>query len=202
MLPKKILFCLFILLVQIVVSQSETKTSILFIGNSLTYTNNLPILVEDEAKKEGKKVITKIIAHPNYALEDHFNDGKVQELIKKQHYDFMIIQQGPSSQPYGRTSLISYGRKLKKLCDKHNTKLVYFMVWPSRQYYHTYDGVIKNHTNAAEKNKAILAPVGKIWKQHFDKTNDFSYYGPDGFHPSEKGSKKAAEIIVKTLFSN
>ena len=44
---------------------------ILFIGNSLTYTNNLPELVEKLGEKSNVKIKTQMLAKPNYALEDH-----------------------------------------------------------------------------------------------------------------------------------
>jgi len=174
--------------------------TLLFIGNSLTYSNNLPALVENVAKQKNIHIKTKLIAKGNYAIIDHWNDGVIQEEIKKGIYDFVIFQQGPSSQPYGREVLIDYGRRLTDLCQKNNAKLAYFMVWPSRNYYHTFDGVIKNHRDAAEINKSILLPVGEVWKAYFDSTNTFDYYIKDGFHPSLKGSQVAAEVIVKHLF--
>jgi len=64
--------------------KSEQKRyKILFVGNSLTYTNNLPELVKIEAQTKDLKLKTKMIAFPNYALEDHLNNGNVQKLIKK-----------------------------------------------------------------------------------------------------------------------
>jgi lysophospholipase L1-like esterase len=45
-----------------------------------------------------------------------------------------------------------------------------------------------------------LCPVGAVWKKHFDETKDYSYYGPDLFHPSQKGSEIAAKVIVDALF--
>lgn len=202
MWSRKIVFWFLIILLQNGFAQSDSKTSLLFIGNSLTYTNDLPKIVKQEAKRQGKMIKIKMIAYPNYGLEDHWNLGKVQKLIKKNRYDFVIIQQGPSSQAYGRKSLIEYGAQLKTICNQNNSQLVYFMVWPSKNYLQTFEGVIKNYTDAAEKNKALLCPVGKVWKAYFESTNDFSYYGIDGFHPSRKGSKVAAEIIVKILFSD
>lgn len=184
------------------VAQSDTPTNLLFVGNSLTYTNDLPSLVEKYAKTKGILVKTKMIAFPNYGLEDHWNDKEIQKLIKSKNYDYVIVQQGPSSQEYGRTSLLEYGEKLNNLCNENKTKLVFFMVWPSKMYYYTYDGVIKNYTNAANQLSALLCPVGKVWKAHFDKTKDFSYYGVDGFHPSLKGSKITAEVIVKSILNN
>lgn len=184
--------------------KSDTQNSeinILFIGNSLTYTNNLPELVKHEAKKKGVIITSKMIAFPNYALVDHWDDGKIQNEIINNQYDYVIAQQGPSSQPFGRKLLLESGKDLSKLCNVKDTKLCYFMVWPSLTYYHTFDGVIKNYTDAAASNNDILLPVGKAWKNHFDSTNNFEYYGPDGFHPSLKGSQKAAEIIVEQLFT-
>ncbi len=182
-------------------SHESGDFSILFVGNSLTYSNSLPQLVVERAKEANDLVINAhTIAYGNYAIIDHWNDGNVQKEIASGQYDYVIIQQGPSSQAYGRQVLIEYGAKFKELCESHNTELVYYMVWPSRQYYHTFDGVIKNHEDAATMNNALLAPVGQVWKRHFDNTEDFSYYGSDGFHPSLKGSQVAAEVIVNTLF--
>ena len=174
--------------------------NILFIGNSLTYTNNLPILVKEKAKLKGKIIDFKMIAYPNYAIIDHWNDGEVQKLIASKKYDFVIIQQGPSSQNDGRKMLIEYGEKYSNLCTLNNAKLCYFMVWPSLSNYNTFDGVIKNYKDAALINNSILLPVGKVWKDYFDRTNDFQFYSTDGFHPSLEGSRIAAKVIAEYLF--
>lgn len=181
---------------------SDKKLSVLFIGNSLTYSNNLPEIVKKRAKDIGIKLKTNMVALPNYAIVDHWQDGRVQKLISKGSYDYVILQQGPSSQPDGRRMLIEDGKKYQSLCSKNNTKLCYLMVWPALEYYHTFNGVIKNYSDAARINNTILLPVGKVWKAHFDSTNDFQYYSSDGFHPSLAGSQKAADVIIQHLFVN
>ena len=180
----------------------DKEVSILFIENSLTYTNNLPDLVKKAARQKGFTIKTNMVALPNYAIMDHWNDGNVQKEISKNHYDYVVLQQGPSSQPFGREILIEYGKKYSALCKTNNSKLCYFMVWPSLTYYHTFDNVIKNYKEASAINNAILCPVGEIWKTHFDATKNFDYYAEDGFHPSLKGSTVAAEVIAEHLFKN
>ena len=182
--------------------QNKQKFSILFVGNSLTYSNDLPNIVKLIAKQKGIILTTKMIAFANYSIEDHWKDGEVQNQLNKKTYDFVIIQQGPSSQANGKKMLINYGKKYTELCKINNVKLCYFMVWPSINYYHTFKGVINNYREAAIKNNAIICPVGERWKTYFDTTNNFDYYSVDGFHPSVKGSQVAAEIIVLSLFSN
>ncbi|MGB5464420.1 MAG: SGNH/GDSL hydrolase family protein [Aureibaculum sp.] len=180
---------------------SNRVYTILFVGNSLTYINNMPLLVKNKAKLQGIKLNTTILANPNYALIDHWNDGKVQKLISLKKYDFVIVQQGPSSQKEGRQLLLEYAEKFSQLCKNHNSKLVLFMVWPALDSFHTFGSVIKNYREAATKNNSILCPVGKVWKAYIENTNNFDYYSFDNFHPSLKGSQVVADIIVQHLFN-
>ncbi len=192
-------FCLYS---QQEIRNSNTILNVLFIGNSLTYTNDLPQLVKKNAKKKGIKINTNMVAYPNYSIEDHWNEGYVQKLISSNNYDFVILQQGPSSQSDGRKMLIEYGGKYNSLCKLNETKLCYFMVWPSLNYYQTFDDVIKNYKDAASINNSILLPVGKVWKDYIDSSKDKKYYSSDGFHPSKKGSQIAAKIIVEHLLQH
>lgn len=175
--------------------------SILFVGNRITYSNNLPMLVETIGKKNGKSIKTEMLALPNYALEDHCMDGKVQDLICQGNFDFVVVQHGPS-QTAGREMLFDYGMKFKEVCSSRGSKLAFFMVWPAIANYHTFDGVINNYTEAAKETKSILCPVGIKWKESIEKHYEYSYYSTDGFHPSLRGSEVAADIIYKTLIPN
>lgn len=183
-----------------VVTDDGASTQILFVGNSLTYSNDLPNLVEKIGKEKGTPIKTHMLAYPNYALEDHWNDGEVQKLLASRRFAYVVVQQGPSSQADGRAMLLDYGERLKTLCTKNNAQLAFFMVWPAKVNYHMFEGVIKNYSDAAVQTNSILCPVGSMWKEHMDATQDFSYYSADLFHPSEAGSNVAAQIIYNSLF--
>ncbi|WP_298904648.1 SGNH/GDSL hydrolase family protein [uncultured Psychroserpens sp.] len=182
-------------------SQDKSK-QVLFVGNSLTYTNDLPKIVEQIASNFNETITTTSLCYPNYALIDHWNDGKLQKYIKTGKFDYVIIQQGPSSQNDGRQMLLSDGAKIKALCEEHGSQLVYFMVWPSKNYYYTFDGVIANHKFAAKQNKALLCPVGVIWKTYDANKALENLYSVDGFHPSKAGSFLAALTIFNTIYPN
>ncbi len=178
------------------------NVSILFLGNSLTYSNDLPGLLEDIGRAHNQTIETDCLCYPNYGLEDHWQDGDFQQMIETGSYDFVVFQQGPSSQDYGRESLLEFGGKISDLSKKHNAKPVYFMVWPSLAYYHTFDGVIQNHRNAAFENEAMLANVGEVWRQIHEDYNRAGLYGADGFHPSAKGTTLAALVLYQSVIGD
>jgi lysophospholipase L1-like esterase len=191
---------LLILFFGVTAKGTDTTKTILFVGNSLTYTNDLPAMVTKLAKQKGISIKTEMLAFPNYALEDHWNDGRMEDLIDEKKYDFVIVQQGPSSQEEGRVMLLNAGKRIQAVCAKNGSQLVFFTVWPAYANFYNFDNVIKNYKAAATATNSLLCPVGDAWKKHITETGDLSYYGPDMFHPSEKGSQVAAAIIVDTLF--
>jgi hypothetical protein len=133
-------------------------------------------------------------------LEDHWNDGELQKLMLSGNYDYVVVQQGPSSQSEGKHMLIDYGAKIKALCDKHNSQLVFFMVWPSKHYYHTFHGVINNYKLAAKMNHALVSPAGTVWKAYDLEKNLENLYSDDDFHPSKTGTFLASLTLFKTIY--
>lgn len=187
---------------EFVINDAPADYHLLFIGNSLTYSNNLPQTITDLGLGNDVTIAATVVARGNYALIDHWNDGVIQPFIETGLFDYVIVQQGPSSQPEGRQLLLDYGQLISDLCTANNSQLAYYMVWPALENYNTFDGVIESYTLAAEMNNDLLCPVGAAWKSYITQTNDFSYYGPDGFHPSVAGSQVAAEIIYNNLGLN
>jgi len=179
---------------------SGQPIDVLFIGNSLTYTNDLPLMVRQLGKTVDKKIRVTALCFANYALEDHWQDGDIQELLASGRFEYVLFQQGPSSQAYGRNSLLKYGGLISELARKSSTTPAYLMVWPAVQYYHTFPGVIANHEEAAQKKDALLIPAGKAWQHYRTGTFNEDLYGPDQFHPSATGTLLTALTVVQVLF--
>lgn len=173
-----------------------SATRVLFIGNSLTYANDLPSMVVKLAKAEKRELVTKTLAFPDYSLEDHLNDRRTLAALRER-WDFIVLQQGPSAMEESRTLLL---RDIKRIAEKaRDAKLVLFMVWPSRARIGDFARVDESYTLAAKSVGGILAPAGREWRA--SKELD-ALYGPDGFHPSERGSQVAAEVIYRSLMAS
>ena len=172
----------------------------MFIGNSLTYSNDLPQILEGLSKTVKLDITTICVCYPNYSLEDHWFNGDFRNMLANESFDFIIMQQGPSSQALGREWLIKFGKMIQDEASKYDAKTAYYMVWPSKQYYYTFNGVIKNHTDAAKTNNSMLIPVGRLWQKiDTDNQSGIELYGSDGFHPSMQGSFLAALVMLHSL---
>jgi hypothetical protein len=80
---------------------------VLFIGNSLTYFNDLPGTVSRLASSMPETFEVTSVAEPNFALIDHVNGkSNALEVIQSGDWDYVVLQQGPSSLALSRDTLI------------------------------------------------------------------------------------------------
>jgi hypothetical protein len=66
---------------------------ILFIGNSYTSVNDLPGTFVRLACSDGHKVETAMSAEGGWKLADHAASSKTLDLIKRQKWDWVILQE-------------------------------------------------------------------------------------------------------------
>lgn len=201
---KKILtlFFLFILCAGKVSPAITTKPiRILFVGNSLTYVNDLPSLVKEIGDKEGIIIIYKSISLPDYSLEDHLNEGNIETEIETGNYDYVVAQQGPSALPESQIILLRDARKLASICKENKTRLALYMVWPSGSRLFDLDNVVVSYKNAAVQTGSLLCPAGLAWKKAWEADKSLALYSADNFHPSIMGSLLAALTIYASLMN-
>ena len=177
----------------------QATLNILFVGNSLTYTNNLPEIVKELAKQDGLDIKYSSLSLPDHSLEDHWNAGKLQKQLDKEKYDFLIAQQGPSALPESQVLLLEYTKKIRELCDSRKTKLALYMVWPSKSRSFDLDNVIYSYTHAAKETGSLLCPAGLAWKNAWALDSSLALYGADNFHPGITGTVLAALTIYGAI---
>ena len=65
---------------------------ILFIGNSLTYANDLPAQVCAMAASAGRRAVCESVANPDFGLEEHWHEGTARRVIAR-GWDVVVLQQ-------------------------------------------------------------------------------------------------------------
>lgn len=173
--------------------------NLLFIGNSLTASNDLARLIEAMGRASGIAVHCTTIAKPNFSLEDHWKDGDARRAIARGGWSHVILQQGPSALPESRVLLNEYARRFDRDIRRVKARTAMFTVWPSAARRADFDGVIASYAGAARLTGGLLLPAGDAWRAAWRRDPGLALYGPDGFHPSPLGSYLAALAIFHTF---
>lgn len=168
---------------------------VLFVGNSLTYVNDLPRMVEAIGLAAGDVFVTKTLAYPDWGLEDHWTTGAAPEEIASDSWDFVVMQQGPSSLEASRVDLNKWSALFGALAHEHHTCPALYMVWPSAAYKGSFGAVYDHYEEAADSADGLFLPAGQAWLNAWGRDADLALYGPDNFHPSPLGTYLAALTI-------
>ena len=174
---------------------------VLFIGNSLTYVNDLPAIVESLADSAGEPLLeTRMVAKPDYSLEDHWNDGDAMAGIANGRWNVIVLQQGPSSLETSRALLLQYTRLFSDAIAKVGARPALYQVWPTSDRPMDFTRANESYRLAAGAVNGILFPVGEAWlaAQRIDPTTPL--YAFDGLHPSVEGSYLAALVMYAVLY--
>jgi hypothetical protein len=177
----------------------DAELRVLFIGNSLTYTNNLPAMVQTIAEAAGHTLAFGTAAAPNVSLEDHWNSG-IAETIRAVAADVVVLQQGPSSLPENQEHLRAWTEILTEVIREVGGEPVLFMVWPEATRLEAFDAVYDSYLGAARAVDGLFAPAGEVWRCVWEQYPEILLYGADGFHPSILGSQIAALTLFRIVF--
>jgi hypothetical protein len=181
-------------------SAGGKRIRVLFVGNSLTTTNNLPLLVEALAEKAAsERIESRVVAFPNYSLEDHWNRGDAKRTIAEGGWSVVVLQQGPSALPESRVLLIDYARRFNAEAQRVGARTALYMVWPAQARLGDFEGVRASYAAAAREIRGLLLPAGDAWRAAWRRDGRLPLYGNDGFHPSALGSYLAALVIYQQL---
>ena len=181
-------------------AQPPSSLRVLFLGNSLTATNDLPAAVARIAQRAGRRLEYRTIAPGGYALEDHWNQGEARAVLAGGRWDVVVMQQGPSALPESQANLREWAARWAAEARARGTRPALLTVWPESYRRSALTEVIASYRRAAAGAKAELLPGGDAWRRAWHCTRGTALYGPDGFHPSELGTYTAALVVYGRLF--
>src|SRR5690349_17468676 len=139
---------------------------VLFVGNSLTYVNDLPKMVEaiSQAAGDDPPLETAMVAYGGYAIEDHLAQGDAVPTIARGGWDVVVMQQGPSTLPESRVDLIKFSKIMAEKIRAAGARPAMYGVWPEEERTYAFDWGVANYRDAAEEIDGILCPAALAWK--------------------------------------
>ena len=191
-------------------SFSQSK-SVLFIGNSYTYVNDLPRMVSDMATSAGDTLFYDSHTEGGATFYSHAINTITKDKIKSGHWDIVVLQ-GQSLELFGYFTGIAYpfpgAMMLDSLIHESNpcAETMFYRTWGRKNGAGSYsyllmDSLIHiNYMNLADTLDAVVSPVGEVWKyvrQHYPA---IELYDADESHPSLAGTYAAASCFYSAIF--
>ncbi|KAA2217813.1 PKD domain-containing protein [Chryseobacterium sediminis] len=215
---KKTLLFLFLIAFSFILSQTTKR--VFFIGNSYTYVNDLPNLIQSIAASNGDVLEHHSHTPGGSTLQDHAGNPDVTSTINQGNWDYVVLQEQSQlpSFPYSQVQneVYPFALQLSNLVKNANAcgNVIFYMTWgrkngdgtvcpgwPSVCTYQGMDDLIyARYMEMAMNNEGIISPVGKVWRTIREQNPAIELYDQDQSHPSYIGSMAAAYTFYTIIF--
>lgn len=201
-------------------SDNGDSIRILFVGNSFTYYNDMPKMVDSIARSCKKKVSVTAVTKGGERFSGHLKNKNLIEMLRDGGWNYVVLQDQSSAPAMPTKDVIEKvyppARTLDSLvmAGSPNAKVIFYMTWghkygtrnPIDGYplIDSYEGMQErlktSYLEMAYDNDARCAPVGMAWQRVRRERPDLVLYQPDCYHPSRAGSYLIANVIFATIF--
>lgn len=176
----------------------KRSLNLLFIGNSHTYYNDMPLLVKRRAENIGYTCHVTMLAHPGWFLSQHAQDPEARFNILHGGYDYVVLQE--HAHPFGpEEGFFTAAHSLGAWIRETEAVPVIYETWAKKDEPHLQPHMNEVHEKVAADINALLAPVGEGWWDYIKSWPGLEMYAEDGTHASPAGSDFAAKMIWETI---
>jgi hypothetical protein len=172
---------------------------VLFVGNSLTGVNDVPGMVASIGAGLDAPLAVDAVVLPGSSLGDHLAEGSARRRLEADRWDFVVLQQGPSSRPESRRQLREDVARFAPLIRAAGARPALYMVWAVASEPEWFDEVHDSYEIAARDIDGLFLPGGEAWRAAWRIDPSLALYSPDGLHPTVAGSYAAALVIAGGL---
>lgn len=184
--------------------KNEVK-KVLFIGNSMTFYNNLWNVVQGLAKRNGHDIEVESATNPGKTILYNASAQNCVEAMKKGGYDVVVLQDivGGFDADILQQGVDKIVPIIKKFSP--NARIVFYEPWPVKHMLEKPGSYLPyftdNYIKAAKKVNGDLAPAGEgFYDLYVNHKKD--YYCKDGKHPTPLATFLAASTIYFAIYKD
>ena len=184
--------------------KNEVK-KVLFIGNSMTFYNNLWNVFQGIAKRNGHDVEVEAATNGGKTILYNASAQNCVEAMKKGGYDVVVLQDLVGG--FDADILQQGVDKIVPIIKKYspNARIVFYEPWPVKNMLTKPDSYLPyftdNYIKAAQKVKGDLAPAGEgFYELYVDHKKN--YYCSDGKHPTPLATFLAASTVFFAVYKD
>ena len=186
---------------------------ILFVGNSHTYTNDLPGMFFEMAQAGGHGVDVYDLTEGSYTLQ-RFSDPEdelgeiLTDALQSEPWDFVVLQENTNAAVAfnAKKDMYPYARKLDEMIKAAGGQTAFLMTWAPEEGAGAFSRemvqgqLAAGYRTIAEELDALLIPGGEVFAKALEQDEELQLWGEDGQHPSVEGTYLAACTAYALLF--
>jgi hypothetical protein len=184
---------------------------VLFVGNSYTFSNDLPGMVRELAADGGSDLDIEVRAPGGWWWRDHAASSDTVDLIAEGDFDYVVLQEQSmvtALRDMARRESRPAAVELALAATRSGARVVMFMTWGHRDgssevghsdYSSMQVAIANTYADIGAAVAGEVAPVGMAWWISRSERPDITLYQADGSHPSREGTYLAAAVITATL---
>lgn len=217
-MKRKVILTLWCLMVIGFISAAQTTNDslrVLFIGNSITYVNNMPFMFRDIANNKHINTSVTMYAPGGSGIVNHYVDPNVYSLFRNNVWDVLILQPGSgesagASWPVDTT--ISRSRILLDSLYTYSPCANVFLYQipygvPSSTTWSTYFSVqtmiLDSVSKMADSLHLQMIPAGECCRAYYNMHQDLLLHSSyNDIHPSAFGSFMVASACFASVFQD
>lgn len=179
---------------------------VLLIGNSYTFYNNLPAVLETLSRKTTCPLVVEsytagaMSLHGFLTMPQH---AKARQLVESGKYDWVILQDQSQAPAHTPDEVLLSIQKWADIARKSNTRALLFLTWAHATKQGTrmqpmpdmQERTSTTYCRAALEHKARVAPVGEAWAAWYRRNPDTPLHADDCSHPNPMGTYLAACVL-------
>lgn len=186
--------------------KASTKSSepirVLFVGNSYTSVNNLPLMFTrlSEAGKK-PKVLVETSLRGGWTLNKHWAKEKpaTKKTIEDSKFNYVIIQE-QSQMPFADPKVThEFGVKLAELAKSKGAIPVFYLTWARLNQPENQSKITAAYRKLGQTVKSPVAPVGLAWESVLKNNKTIKLHRSDKSHPTAAGTYLAACVFYGTI---
>jgi hypothetical protein len=184
-------------------SNSPAARKILFIGNSLTFVNQLPIVLAALAINSNTCSDLRVgeVVEGGATLEHMFSQTNALKAITEDGPWTDVVLQDQSETPVKNPALtLEYSDRFAKEIKKVRARAVFFETWSLNGHQNTQSQYHDVYMEASKSADGLFVPAGEAFSLCHTEHPEIELYGDDR-HPTQQGTYLAACVFYKKLFN-
>lgn len=187
-------------------------TRVLFIGNSYTFQNSLPPMIEAFASTLAPEspFDTESALAAGATLRWHLTQGTAPQRISQGGWSHVVLQEqsllggmridGNVYLADPEPLFFPAARELSARSSAVGAKPLFFMTWSRKANLAAQSHLTRAYAQVAGKLGAPLAPVGVAWERVRRERPELELYDADGSHPGPAGTYLSACVLFASIF--